>query len=291
MGKLIRCITSDGAVMASFLDSTDIVKKAEEYHKTSAVVTAALGRLLTATSMMGNMLKGKNDVITLRINGGGPIGNLTAVADSNGDVRGYVTNPIVEIPLKKSGKLDVSTAVGKDGTLFVTKDIGMREPYNGQVQLVSGEIAEDITAYYALSEQIPTVCALGVLINPDLSVNVAGGFILQLLPGYTEEEISRLEENIKNLPAVTVMLQNKMTGEEIIKKALAGFEVEVLYEQETSYKCNCSRARAEKVISSIGREEIEKIIEEQGDAEINCQFCDSKYYFTKEQLEKIANKI
>ncbi len=290
MGKLIRCITSDGAAMASFLDSTDIVKKAEEYHKSSAVVTAALGRLLTATSMMGNMLKGEKDVITLRVQGGGPIGNMTAVSDYQGNVRGYVTNPIVEIPLKKNGKLDVSAAVGKEGTLFVTKDIGMREPYNGSVPLVSGEIAEDITSYYAMSEQIPTVCALGVLINPDLSVKVAGGFILQLLPGYTDEEIARIEKNIAELPAVTSMLNEGMTGEQIIKRALATFDVEVLYEKEVEYKCNCSPARAEKVIKSIGAEEIAKIIEEQGDAEIMCQFCDKKYYFTKEQLEKFIKK-
>lgn len=290
MGKLIRCITSCGAVMASFVDSTDIVRAAEEYHKTSAVVTAGLGRLLTAASLMGNMLKGKDHSITLRINGNGPVGSLVAVSDSDGNVRGYAQNPVVEIPLKPNGKLDVSGAVGTDGTLYVTKDIGLKEPYNGFVPLVSGEIAEDITSYYAVSEQIPTVCALGVLINPDLSVKVAGGFILQLLPGFTDEEVAQLEENIKNLPALTSMLNNGMSGEDIIKKALEGFNVEVLYEQNTEYKCNCSRERARRVIASLGANEVEKLLQQDDKVEIECHFCDKRYEFSAEELKKIIKK-
>ena len=193
MSKLIRCITSDGAVMASAIDSTEIVAEAERLHKTSAVVTAALGRLLTAASMMGNMLKGEKDTVTVKIDGGGPAGAVTAVADSIGFVRGYAVNPVVEIPLKANGKLDVSGAVGTDGNVFVIKDLGLKEPYSGFVPIVSGEIAEDITSYYAVSEQIPTVCALGVLVNPDLTVKKAGGYIIQLLPAADESTISRLE--------------------------------------------------------------------------------------------------
>lgn len=276
--------------MASFVDSTDIVSAAEQYHQTSAVVTAGLGRLLTAASLMGNMLKGKDHSITLRVNGDGPVGSLVAVSDSDGNVRGYASNPIVEIPLKPNGKLDVSGAVGSEGTLYVTKDIGLKEPYNGFVPLVSGEIAEDITQYYAVSEQIPTVCALGVLINPDLSVKVAGGFILQLLPGFTDEEVAMLEENIKNLPALTTMLNNGMSGEDIIKKALEGFNVEVLYEQNTEYKCNCSRDRAERVIVSLGANEIEKLMEQDDKIEIECHFCDKRYEFSSEELKKIIKK-
>ena len=191
MGKIIRCITSDGLVMATAIDSTDIVAEAERIHKTSATVTAALGRLLTAGSMMGNMLKSKDNTITLRLAGGGPAGNLIVVSDWEGDVRGYVTNPVVEIPLNNKGKLDVAGAVGRQGNLYVTKDLGLKEPYNGCIPLVSGEIAEDITAYYAVSEQIPTVCALGVLVNPDLTVKAAGGYIIQLLPAAGEDVIEK----------------------------------------------------------------------------------------------------
>ncbi|MCQ2441222.1 MAG: Hsp33 family molecular chaperone HslO, partial [Clostridia bacterium] len=188
MGKLIRCITSDGLVMATALDSTDIVSKAEQIHKTSAVVTAALGRLLTATSMMGDMLKNTNDSITVKLDGDGPIGSVIAVSDAVGNVRGYAINPVVEIPLKENGKLDVSGAVGTNGTLYVMKDLGLKEPYNGFVPIATGEIAEDITAYFAISEQIPTVCALGVLVNPDLTVNKSGGYIIQLLPAANGDE-------------------------------------------------------------------------------------------------------
>ena len=207
MGKLIRCITSDGEVMATAVDTTDIVNRAEEIHKTSAVVTAALGRLLTAGSMMGNMLKGKDDSITLRVNGDGPTGSLIVVSDFNGDVRGYVQNPVVELPLNEKGKLDVGGAVGNNGLLYVLKDLGLKEPFSGSVPLVSGEIAEDITSYYAHSEQIPTVCALGVLVNPDLSVRAAGGYIIQLLPAASDATIDKLEAAISELKSVTAMLE------------------------------------------------------------------------------------
>lgn len=287
MGKLIRCITSNGQVMATALDSTDIVAEAERIHKTSAVVTAGLGRLLTATSIMGNMLKGKDNSITLRVAGGGPIGSIITAADANGDVRGYVTNPIVELPLNDKGKLDVGGAVGKNGNLYVIKDLGLKEPYNGMVPLVSGEIAEDITAYYALSEQTPTVCALGVLVNPDLTVKAAGGYIIQLLPAAEEETINKLEEGIKDIPSVTQMLIDGMTPEDIIRRALKNFEVEVLYEQTTEYKCNCSKARVEKALLSMGKKELSSMAEEMDEAQIECHFCDKKYLFTKQELKAL----
>lgn len=287
MGKLIRCITSDGQVMATALDSTDIVAAAEGFHKTSAVATAALGRLLTATSMMGNMLKGKDNTITLRVSGGGPIGSVICAADFNGDVRGYVTNPVVELPLNEKGKLDVGGAVGKNGNLYVIKDLGLKEPYNGMTPLVSGEIAEDVTAYYALSEQTPTVCALGVLVNPDLTVKKAGGYIIQLLPFAAEEAITKLEDGIKDIQSVTGMLTEGMSPEDIIRRVLKNFEVEVLYEHEVEYKCNCSKQRIEKALLSMGRAELHSMAEEMEKAEIECHFCDKKYEFTKAELKAL----
>lgn len=292
MGKLIRCITSDGLVMATALDSTDIVSKAESLHKTSAVVTAALGRLLTATSMMGNALKGKESTITVKIDGNGPSGAIIAVADNNGDVRGYAVNPVVEIPLKENGKLDVSGAVGQDGTLFVIKDLGMKEPYNGFVPIASGEIAEDIAAYYAVSEQIPTVCALGVLVNPDLTVRVAGGYIIQLLPaayGY-DEVIDKLEANIKVMKPITTLLDEGKDILEIVKIALAGFEVEVLSEQTAEYKCNCSKERFESALKSLNQEELIQMAEEMEKAETVCQFCNSVYSFTNAEIKAMIKK-
>ncbi len=285
MGKLIRCITNDGLVMASAVDTTDIVAEAERIHGTSAVVTAALGRLLTAGSMMGNMLKGKDDTITLKVAGDGPTGSLIVVSDFNGDVRGYVQNPIVEIPLNNKGKLDVGGAVGTNGLLYVLKDLGLKEPFSGSVPLVSGEIAEDITSYYALSEQIPTVCALGVLVNPDLTVRAAGGYIIQLLPAAGDDTIEKLEKSISDIKAVTTMLDSGMTPEEIIKTALKEFSVEVLYEQEIYYKCNCSRDRVSKALISLGREELESMAEELPEVSVNCHFCDKVYTFTKNEIK------
>ena len=292
MGKLIRCITSDGLVMATALDSTDIVAKAESLHKTSAVVTAALGRLLTATSLMGNALKGAESTITVKIDGNGPSGAIIAVADSNGDVRGYAVNPVVEIPLKENGKLDVSGAVGTDGTLYVIKDLGMKEPYNGFVPIASGEIAEDIAAYYAVSEQIPTVCALGVLVNPDLTVRVAGGYIIQLLPaayGY-DEVIDKLEANIKVMKPITTLLDEGKDILDIVKIALAGFEVEVLEEQSAEYKCNCSKERFESALKSLNPEELESMANEMEKAETVCQFCGSVYTFTNDEIKTFIKK-
>ena len=290
MSKLIRCITSDGAVMASAIDSTEIVAEAERLHKTSAVVTAALGRLLTAASMMGNMLKGEKDTVTVKIDGGGPAGAVTAVADSRGFVRGYAVNPIVEIPLKENGKLDVSGAVGTDGNVFVIKDLGLKEPYSGFVPIVSGEIAEDITSYYAVSEQIPTVCALGVLVNPDLTVKKAGGYIIQLLPAADESTVSRLEESLKKARPVTEQLDEGKDILDILKAMLDGFDTEVLSTNEVGYKCRCSRERTEKTISSLGIAELESIAEEMPEVEVKCSFCGKSYVFNREEVQKIINQ-
>lgn len=289
MGKLIRCITNDGAVMATCVDTTDIVRTAEQYHKTSAVVTAALGRLLTAASMMGNMLKTEDGSVTLRVAGEGPAGTLVAASDSTGNVRGYVTNPIVEIPLNAKGKLDVGGAVG-NGTLYVIKDLGMKEPYIGQIPLATGEIAEDITAYYVLSEQIPTVCALGVLVNPDLSVKAAGGFIIQLLPGAVESDIVKLEEAVNSLESVTKMLSDGKTTEDILALALKNFEYEILYTEEISYKCKCSRERTADALASIGNDDLREIIADGKDTETVCHFCNKRYVFTVDEVKKILEK-
>lgn len=286
MGRLIRCITSDGLVSAVGVDTTDIVNQAEKYHNTSAVVTAALGRLLTAASMMGCTLKGKNHSVTVRVNGDGPIGSLLAASDSNGNVRGYVGNALVELPLNKNGKLDVGGAVG-NGFLHVSKDLGMNMPYNGAVELVSGEIAEDIASYYGNSEQIPTVCALGVLVNPDLTVKAAGGYLIQLLPAAGDDTIDLIENDMKDLPSVTQMMTQGMSVDDMIKRALNSFEVELLEESEVAYKCNCSKSRVEKALISIGKKDLAKLAQEQKETEINCQFCDKVYRFTDDDLIKL----
>lgn len=291
MGKLIRCITSEGAVMVSAVDSTDIVAMAEEIHETSAVVTAALGRMLTAASMMGNMLKGKDNTISLKIDGGGPIGAITVSADYTGNVRGYAQNNVVEIPLKPNGKLDVSAAVGTDGNLFVVKNLGMKEPYNGFVPIVSGEIAEDITSYYAVSEQIPTVCALGVLVDTDLSVKKAGGYILQLLPFTEDEIITKIENNLARVKPVTQLLDEGMDIEDIVRDVLQGFDVEVIYTEEVAYKCKCTRDKIEATLQGLGKKELESMCEELPEVKVKCHFCNTDYTFTKNEIKNILKKI
>ena len=290
MAKLIRCITSEGAIMVSAIDSTDIVAKAEEIHKTSAVITAALGRLLTAGSMMGNMLKGEKNSISLKIDGGGPSGAITVSADSVGNVRGYAVNPVVEIPLKPNGKLDVSGAVGVSGNLFITKDLGLKEPYNGFVPIVSGEIAEDITSYYATSEQIPTVCALGVLVDTDLTVKKAGGYILQLLPFTEDAIIDKLEGNLKTVRPVTELLENGWDIEDIVRDVLKGFEVEVIYEEHPEYKCKCSREKIEGILMGLSEEDLTEMAADKNGTEVKCHFCETNYTFTPEEIEKIKTE-
>ena len=291
MGNFVRVITSTGAAVCYAVDTTDMVAMAEQTHNTSAVVTAALGRLMTAASIIGAGLKGDKDSVTLRIAGDGPSGAVIAVADPNGNVKGYVENAIVELPLNQYGKLDVSGAVGKKGTLFVIKDLGMKEPYIGMTPLVTGEIAEDVTSYYATSEQIPTVCALGVLVNPDLTVKAAGGYIVQLLPGAIEVDIVKLEENVGKLPSVSTMIDQGMTPQDIAFKVLEGMDPELLDIRTVEYRCDCSRSRVGDALESIDKNEITAILEEDGQAELSCHFCNKKYMFDKNDLKKmIENK-
>lgn len=287
MSKMIRMITTDGSVMVCGIDSKTIVAKAEELHKTSAVITAAIGRLLTAASMMGAMLKGEKDSLTLRINGKGPSGSIVCVSDSDGNVRGFVEKAVVELPLNEKGKLDVGGAIGRDGLLTVIKDLNLKEPYIAQIPIVSGEIAEDITSYYATSEQIPTICGLGVLVNPDLTVNCAGGFIVQLLPSADISTIEKLEENIEKMQTITQMLSSGLNIEDICYKVLSGFDCEVLDSFAPEYKCTCSRKRVEKVILSLPKEEIDDALNKDGKIELVCHFCNKKYNFGKDDIKKI----
>lgn len=290
MGTLKRAISADASVVASFLDSTDIVGEIEKIHRTSAVVTAALGRLSTACSLIGYSLKGDNDSVTLRMDGGGATGALIAVSDSHGNVRSYVSNPVVEIPLNPYGKLDVAGAVGKNGTLSVVKDLGLKEPYSGTIPIVSGEIAEDIAAYFATSEQIPTVCGLGVLVNPDLTVNVAGGYIIQLLPFADESCIDILEKNIKELPSVTKMMSDGMNAEEIVLKLLDGLNPDILDESVVSYKCGCSRERVIKALVSLGSAELQAMADDTKNTEVCCHFCNKKYTFMPSEIRDLLVK-
>lgn len=290
MGKIVRTISADASVVATAFDAKDVVAEIERIHKPSAVVTAALGRLSIAASLIGMGLKNKEDTVTVRMNGNGPCGTLIAVADSLGNVKSYVGNPIVEIPLNNLGKLDVKGAVGTEGTLTVIKDLGLREPYTGQIPIVSGEIAEDIATYFAISEQIPTVCGLGVLVNPDLTVAAAGGYLIQLLPFADEKVIDIIENNIKSLPSVTEMFSSGVTVEEMALKVLDGLTPNVLDDFSAEYKCDCSKERVERALISIGRDDLREMAAENDNTEVCCHFCDKKYSFSSEELIALSNR-
>ena len=276
MDHILRATAGNGSVRIFIADTHDTAQKSFEIHRTSPVMSAAMGRALTAVAIMGSMLKAEGDLVSIQIKGDGPGGGLTVTSDSKSRVKGYPYNPMVDIPLKENGKLDVQAALGY-GTLTVIKDMGLKEPYVGQIPLVSGEIAEDITAYFAISEQVPTVCALGVLVNPDLTVRCAGGFIVQLLPGATEEEIDHLEKNIKAMPSVTAMLEQGMTVRNMLDLALEGFQPDILDSYHVAYRCDCSMERVEGMLHSLGKKEVEKLRDEDPVAEVNCQFCDKVY--------------
>ena len=289
MGKLIRGLSENGGIVFCGVDSTDIVCKAEQLHTTSATCSAALGRLLTGASLMGSMLKDDRDTITLRVSGNGPAGVVIACTDGTGNVKGCIDHPLVELPAKANGHLDVGGAVGKDGVLTVIRDNRLqKEPTVGQVPLVSGEIAEDLTSYYAYSEQVPTVCALGVLVDKDLSISCAGGYLLQLLPGATDAEITQLEQNIAAMPSVTEMLHAGKTPEDMMNLAMAGFNPSVLDEREVRYQCDCSWERTEQMLLSLGRKELEKLRDEDPHCEVVCHFCHIKYEFDLNKLVKKA---
>ncbi len=284
MAILKRAISMDASAVSTVIDATDIVNEIEKVHKTSAVVSAGLGRLTIATSLIGYGLKGENDTVTLRMDGNGATGALIAVADSHGNVKSYVSNPVVEIPLNQYGKLDVKGAIGTDGTLSVIKDLGLKEPYTGTIPIVSGEVAEDVASYFATSEQTPTVCALGVLVNPDLTIKRAGGFLIQLLPFASEEVISAIEKNIDGIKPITTMLEEGQTPEEIALQLLDGLTPNLLDEATPTYHCDCSKERVERALVSLGREELTKMAEEQDETEVCCHFCNKKYKFTKEDI-------
>lgn len=289
MGRIVRTISKDAAVVCSAIEATDIVGEIEKIHETSAVVTAALGRLAMGTSLIGFGLKDKDDSVTVRINGGGPVGTLTAVSDSMGNVKCCCDNNIVEIPLKSNGKLDVGGAVGTNGTITVVKDLGLKEPYVGQTELVSGEIAEDITNYFAVSEQTPTVCALGVLVNPDLTVRRAGGFIIQLLPFASDACIDVIEKNIAKMSSVTNLLELGYTAESIAMLALEGLEPNVLDNFEVNYKCGCSRERTERILYSLNKKDIAELSQDEV-TEVKCHFCKKSYKFTRDEILELLSR-
>lgn len=291
MDYIVRMIAKDAPIKAMAIQGRDLVQRAREIHQTLPVATAALGRSLLGASMMGQQLKEEDGSLTLRINGGGPLGSILAVSDSQGNVRGYVQNGQVELPLKGPAKLDVGRGVGTGGSLTVIKDLRLKEPYVGTIPLVSGEIAEDITAYFAESEQIPTACALGVLVDRDLSVAAAGGYLIQLLPGAEDTVIDSIEQGIARVGQVTSHLNQGVSPEALLKMVLSDFDMELLEKVPVSYRCYCSRERMRSALVSMGKEELRALIAEQGRAEMTCQFCDAVHVFEKEELEELAASL
>ena len=289
---ILRAMTRDGSARAYVINSTEMVNKSIEYHKTAPTATALMGRLLTATSVMGTMLPENDCTMSVSIRGNGLAGTTIAVSDYYGNVKGCITNPMADLPLKPNGKLDVSGIVG-GGILSVSKDVGDEVPFNGAIELVSGEVAEDIAAYYAQSEQTPTLCALGVLVDVDHSCKASGGVFVQLLPFADDEVVSKLESNARNLSNISLKFSQGLSNEDILKIALEGIEYDLFDELEVEYKCDCSRERTERALISVGKKEIEKIFAEQrekGESEVislECNFCNKKHDFTKEDCKRL----
>ena len=288
---LVRGMTMDGSVKVVAIRSTEMVRTGATIHNTTPNATAAFGRALTAASMMGNMQKVENGSMTLQIKGGGPIGSIVCVADPIGNVRGYVYEPNVPLVEKYPGKLDVGATVGTDGTLTIIRDLQMKEPYVGSVPLVSGEIGDDVTAYFAQSEQTPTACALGVLVDRDQSVKVAGGYLIQLLPGASDEVIDKLEAGIQRAGAVTAMLEQGMTPEDILGQVCGELGVVFMETTPVSYKCYCSRERVTSALISLGRKELTEIMQENKPFPVGCQFCSEEYLFTPEDIKELLKNI
>jgi len=288
---IVRAMTADGFVKAVAISSKDMVERARQIHKTFPTATAALGRALSAASMMGNMQKTEDGSVTLQFKGGGPLGTVLAVSDWQGNARGYVTNPQISLLEKYRGKLDVGAAVGTDGTITVIRDLRMKEPYIGSVPLVSGEIAEDVTEYFAQSEQTPTACALGVLVDTDQSVKQAGGYLVQLLPGAPDDVIDRIEAGISAAGSVTSMLDSGLDPEGMLKKVLGEFELEILEKTPVEYRCYCSEDRVKSTLISLGKKDLQQIVETEETITIDCQFCDTVYRFTPKDVEKILQKL
>ena len=283
--QLVRAISKDGFVKAVAVSTRDLTERARQIHHTTPVATAALGRTLAAASMLGNALKGDGASVTLQIKGDGPLGTILAVSDNEGNVRGKVDDPAVDLPLRPDGKLDVGAAVGHEGMLTVIRDLNMKDPYVGSVSLLGGEIAEDLAAYFVESEQIPTACGLGVLVDRDRSVLTAGGYLIQLLPGAGEEIVSRVERGIMAAGSVTALLKADSDPESLLRRVMPDFELEILEKSPVEYRCYGSRERMEKALISLGPEEMRSLIDEQGSAEMTCRFCDSVQKFTREDLE------
>lgn len=285
--RIVRAITKDGMVKAAAVSTRALTERARQIHKTLPVATAALGRSLAAVSMMGNALKEDGASVTLRIQGGGPLGNVLAVSDNQGNVRGTVGNPALDLPLRPDGKLDVGGAVGCNGTLTVIRDLHVKEPYIGSVALLGGEIAEDLAAYFVESEQIPTACGLGVLVDRDQSVLAAGGYLIQLLPGAKKDTIARVEGGVLAAGPVTGLLAEDADPASLLRRVLSDFQLEILEESPIAYRCDCSRERMERALISLGPEELQTMLDEQGQAELTCRFCDNIQVFTRGDLEAL----
>ncbi len=290
MDQIIRMLAKDAPVKAVAVSGRDLVERARQIHTLLPVATAALGRTLLAASMMGDALKEDDGAVTLRVQGGGPLGTVLAVSDSGGNVRGYVQNPHVALMEKEPGKLDVGSAVGTDGTLTVIKDLGLKEPYVGSIGLFSGEIADDIAMYFVESEQIPTACALGVLVGVDQSVTAAGGYLIQLLPGAQDAVIEKIEAGVQRVGPVSRALEQGAGPEALLREILREFDMQVLETHPVEYRCNCSRERVTRALLSIGRQELVEMIQEQKGAELTCQFCDAVYRFSQQELEQLLEE-
>ena len=285
--RIVRAISTDGMVQAAAICSRGLTERARQIHKTLPVATAALGRTLAAASMMGNALKSDGASLTLQFKGGGPLGTVLAVSDNEGNVRGYVTNPHVDLPLRPDGKLDVGAAVGHEGTLTVIKDLHMKEPYVGTIDLLGGEIAEDVAGYFVESEQIPTACALGVLVDRDQS----GGYLIQLMPGAGEDVITKVEGGIMAAGPVSALLDKNDDPEQLLRDVMSDFDLKILETCPVSYKCYCSRERVERALISLGRNELEQMLAEQGGCQLTCQFCDAVYDFSAEDLKGLLKNM
>ena len=291
MDRIVRAISSDGLVQAAAICSRDLTERARQIHKLLPVGTAALGRTLSAASLMGNALKDGGASLTLQIKGGGPLGTVLAVSDNQGNVRGYVTNPQVDLPLREDGKLDVGSAVGREGTITVIKDLHMKEPYVGTIDLLGGEIAEDVAGYFVESEQIPTAFALGVLVDRDQSVKAAGGYLIQLMPGAAEDTIAKVEGGIMAAGAVSAILEKNDDPEAMLRTVMSDFDLKILETCPVEYRCYCSRERVERALISLGRTELEQMLSEQGGCQLTCQFCDAVYEFTAEDIQRLLKNL